>query len=79
MHKLTSLEAQRVTSVLDETLAKLNTLTFIPEAPEQPLSDKINSCLQDGGCNATKSYLQTLWQLEVSRGTVGGYSQAYPS
>jgi hypothetical protein len=71
MHKLTSLEAQRVTSVLDETLASLNLLTFLPEGPTQAMQDDLTARLQEGGANGAKSGLGMLWKLEVSEGGGG--------
>ncbi|GMH85741.1 hypothetical protein TrST_g4801 [Triparma strigata] len=64
MHKLTSLEAQRVTSVLDSTLEKLQTLSYIPTEPDADTVDSVVGSLQESGSNNVKSCIQQLWQLE---------------
>ena len=66
MHKLTSLEAQRVTSVLDNTLEKLQTLSYFPTEPDADTMDSITNALADSGTNNVKSCLHSLWQLEDS-------------
>lgn len=54
MHKLTSLEAQRVTSVLDSTLEKLQTLSYIPTEPDADTVDAVVGALQESGSNNVK-------------------------
>ena len=54
MHKLTSLEAQRVTSVLDSTLEKLQTLSYIPTEPDADTVDSVVGSLQESGSNDVK-------------------------
>jgi hypothetical protein len=63
MHKLSSLEAQRVTAVLDDTLESLNSLSYVPISPS-PYEEEILQALTDAEMLNVKSCLQSLWQLE---------------
>ena len=64
MHKLTSLEAQRVTSVLSDTIDKLQTLSYVPVDPSGLELDSHTSALQEAGCNQVKTCMQSLWAME---------------
>lgn len=59
MHKLTSLEAQRVTSVLEDTLERLQALSYVPVMTNNNEDELLSSVdASQAKC------LQTLWQLE---------------
>ena len=53
MHKLTNVEAQRVMTVLSETLDRLNALSVVPTQRDDEMVEQ----LQDEGCGAVVSSL----------------------
>ena len=63
MHKLTNVEAQRVMSVLDETIDNLSVLTSVPVHPNYPTLDT----LTDMGHGAVCNELMEQWQLGESQ------------
>eukprot|EP00752_Nemacystus_decipiens_P005348 g4849.t1 len=70
MHKLTSVEAQRVIAVMEDTLDKLNGLSYMPCTAKLDLLD----ALAEAGANPVKSCLQTQWLMEqaaIKSGAMG--------
>ena len=69
MHKLTSMEAQRVIAVLEDALDKLNQLSYVPRAANLELLDK----MAEAGANPVKSCLQAQWQVRKKGGPDGQF------
>ncbi|CAM9316669.1 unnamed protein product [Choristocarpus tenellus] len=67
MHKLTSVEAQRVIAVMEDTLDKLNLMSYVPCTSRLDLLDK----LAEAGANPIKSCLQAQWLMEQSAMKMG--------
>ncbi|CAM9609009.1 unnamed protein product [Ectocarpus sp. 12 AP-2014] len=70
MHKLTSVEAQRVIAVMEDTLDKLNGLSYMPCTAKLELLD----ALAEAGANPVKSCLQAQWLMEqaaIKSGAMG--------
>ncbi|CAN0120418.1 unnamed protein product, partial [Scytosiphon promiscuus] len=70
MHKLTSVEAQRVIAVMEDTLDKLNGLSYMPCTANLELLD----ALVEAGASPVKSCLQTQWLMEqaaIKSGAMG--------
>ncbi|CAN0374023.1 unnamed protein product [Pylaiella littoralis] len=70
MHRLTSVEAQRVIAVMEDTLDKLNGLCYMPYTAKADLLD----ALAEAGANPVKTCLQTQWLMEqaaIKSGAMG--------
>ncbi|CAM9655835.1 unnamed protein product [Chrysoparadoxa australica] len=67
MHKLTRMEGKRVVAVIDDTLEKLNQLSYVPEDASLELLES----LAEASANPVKSCLQTQWHLEMNAINMG--------
>jgi hypothetical protein len=72
MHKLTNCEAQRVIAVMEDTLDKLNALSYVPSSARLDLLE----ALGEAGANPVKSCLQTQWHLEQNAIKTGAMGDA---
>lgn len=73
MHKLTNMEAQRVISVLEDTLDRLTFLSYVPSQPAPELVDAI----VDTGATQLRTALQSQWQLEEGHQVIIGRSKEH--
>jgi hypothetical protein len=72
MHKLTNCEAQRVIAVMEDTLDKLNALSYVPSSARLDLLEALGGA----GANPVKSCLQTQWHLEQNAIKTGAMGDA---
>ena len=63
MHKLSRVEAERVSAVLDETIAKLRLVRCVPKEPVPPALDDLS---RSGGRQLAAS-VDAVWQLEAEK------------
>lgn len=71
MHKLTNMEAQRVITVLEDTLDRLTFLSYVPGSPDMELLDS----LVHAGAGPLRGSLQSQWQLEEGHQVMLGRSK----
>ena len=68
MHKLTNMEAQRVITVLEDTLDRLTFLSYVPSSPDD---DLLESLSLSGVVPPVRGSLQSQWQLEEGHQVIG--------
>ena len=72
MHKLTNMEAQRVITVLEDTLDRLTFLSYVPSSPDD---DLLESLSLSGVVPPVRGSLQSQWQLEEGHQVMLGRSK----
>jgi len=74
MHKLTNMEAQRVITVLEDTLDRLTFLSYVPSSPD---IDLMESLAHAGVVPPVRGSLQSQWQLEEGHQVMLGRSKEH--
>ena len=74
MHKLTNMEAQRVITVLEDTLDRLTFLSYVPSSPDDDLMESLSL---SGVVPPVRGALQSQWQLEEGHQVMLGRSKEH--